>query len=390
MGFQPALGDAMTSRERVLAALEHRQPDRVPRDLGGTTATGINTVAYRNLVNYLGLDEEVKLFSQRVRLAEVSEAVLARFKSDTRCVMPGGSFGVGEPNGDGTFTDGYGIVRALPGEKGHWYVVRMPLAGTVTRQDVATAARNWPDPADPVYTAGVAERARRLREETDCAVVLNLPLGVIHLAQWLRGMEDWLVDLVRDPEFSIYLLDVLLERWLEVTKRLLDAVVGNVDVLFYAEDVAFHNGPMVSPKTYKRIIQPYQQRVFRTLHAWSNAKILFHNCGSVTWQLPDLIEWGVDALNPVQVNSHDMGDTASLKRRFGDKIAFWGAVDTSYVLPRGTPEEVGAEVRRRISDLAPGGGYVLGSVHNIQAEVPPENICAMWEAADKEETTWRK
>ena len=376
--------ETMTSRERVLAALEHRQPDRTPHDLGGTTATGINLIAYRNLIDYLGLDEETTLFSERVRLADLSaDAVLARFKSDTRCVMPGGSFGVGEPNGDGTYTDGYGIVRALPDERGHWYVVRTPLSGEITRHDVAAAARTWPDPTDPVYTEGVGERARKLHQETDYAVILNLPLGVIHLAQWLRGFDHWLMDLVLDPDFSIYFLDVLMERWLEITRRLLEATGDNVDVLFYGEDVAFQNGPMVSPKTYEKIIQPYQRRVFRILHDWSDAKLLYHNCGSVAWQIPDLIEWGVDALNPVQVNSYDMGDTASLKRRFGDKIAFWGAVDTSRVLPQGAPRDVHDEVRRRVSDLAPGGGYVLGTVHNIQAEVPPENICAIWEAADE-------
>lgn len=373
----------MTSRERVLAALEHREPDRVPRDLGGTTATGVNIIAYHNLVDYLGLDEEATLFSERVRLANLSEAVLTRFKSDARCVMPGGSFGVGEPRGDGTFVDGYGIVRALPDERGHWYVVGTPLTGEISRGDVTTAAQTWPDPTDPVYTDGVAERARELHQETDCAVILNLPLGVIHIAQWLRGFEHWLMDLVLDPEFSIYFLDLLLERWLEVVRHLLEAVGDNVDILFFAEDIAFHNGSMVSPKTYQKIIRPYQSRLFRALHGWSDAKLLYHNCGSVTWQIPDMIEWGIDAVNPVQVNSDDMGDTASLKQRFGDEITFWGAVDTSHILPHGTPQDVRDEVHRRISDLGQGGGYVLGTVHNIQAEVSPENICAIWEAADE-------
>jgi uroporphyrinogen decarboxylase len=296
--------------------------------------------------------------------------------------MPGGAFGVGQANQDGTFSDGYGIVRALPGERGHWYVVRSPLSGEVSRYDVAAAARSWPDPGDPVYTEGVAERARALHQETDYAVILNLPLGVIHTAQWLRGFENWLTDLVLDPEFSIYVLDILLERWLEVSRSLIDAVRNNVDVIFFAEDIAFHNGPMVSPGTYEKIIHPYQKRIFQALHDWSPAKILYHNCGSVTWQLDDLMDMGVDALNPVQVTSYDMGDTASLKRRFGDRMAFWGAIDTGHVLPHGTPQDVQHEVFRRVGDLAAGGGYVLASVHNLQAEVPPENMCAIWEAAD--------
>lgn len=214
-------------------------------------------------------------------------------------------------------------MRALPNERGHWYVGRSPLSGRVSRDDIAAATKTWPDPVDPVYTQGVAERARALHQETDYAVILNLPLGVIHVAQWLRGFENWLMDLVLDPEFSIYLLDTLLERWLAVSQRLVGAAGDNIDVIFFAEDVAFHNGPMVSPETYEKIIHPYQRRIFQALHDWSDAKILYHNCGSVTWQINDLIDMGVDALNPVQVTSHDMGDTASLKQRFGDRIAFW-------------------------------------------------------------------
>ncbi len=329
-----------TPRQRVLQALAHQQPDRAPRDLGGTTASGINIVAYKNLVSHLGLNEEVTLWSERVRLANISETVLQRFRSDTRPVIAGGSFGVGEPNPDGTYTDAYGLVRALPDEIGHWQVIRSPLRDEISPHVLQVAARTWPDPGDPVYTQGVGELAKKLHEETDYAVILNLPLGSIHLAQWLRGMDLWLMDLVADPEFSIYFLDLLLERWFEVTRRLLAAVGQHVDTLFFAEDIAFHNGPMVSPRTYEKIIHPYQRRIFRALHDWSEAKIIYHNCGSVSWQIDDLIEMGVDALNPVQVTSYDMGDTASLKRRFGDRIAFWGAIDTGQVLPRGTPSDV--------------------------------------------------
>jgi uroporphyrinogen decarboxylase len=372
----------LTSRQRVLQALAHRQPDRVPRDLGGTTATGINIVAYRNLIAHLGLPEEATLWSERVRLANISETLLKRFKSDTRPVIAGGSFGVGAPNSDGTYTDAYGLVRALPDEIGHWQVIRSPLDGEISHESIRAAAQTWPSPADPVYTQGVGERAQKYHAETDAAVILNLPLGSIHLAQWLRGFDKWLMDLVTDPALSIYFLDLLFERWLEVTQRLLETVGRNVDAVFFAEDVAFHNGPMVSPRTYEKIIHPYQRRVFKALHDLTDAKIIYHNCGSVTWQINDLIEMGVDALNPVQVTSHDMGDTASLKRRFGDRITFWGGIDTGEVLPRGTPADVYAEVRRRVGDLNREGGYVLASVHNIQADVSPENICALWEAAD--------
>ncbi|MCX6030842.1 MAG: hypothetical protein NT169_16300 [Chloroflexi bacterium] len=380
----PADSVTMTPRERVLAALSHRQPDRTPRDLGGTTTTGINVVAYRNLVSHLGLDraEGVTFLNERARLANISAAVLARFGSDTRPVMPGSAYTVGQANPDGTFTDGYGIVRGLPDERGHYYVVTAPLVGEISRDDIAAASRRWPDPDDPAQTAGVAETACRLHRDTGYAVILNLPLGSIHQAQWLRGFDNWLADLVLDPQLSIYLLDLLFERWLEMTRRLLAVAGRDVDVLFYGEDVAFHTGPMVSPRTYEKIIHPYQRRVFEALHSLSDAKILYHCCGSMAWQINDLIEMGVDALNPVQVSSAGMDDTASLKRRFGDRITFWGGIDTGHVLPCGTPQDVRDEVCRRIGDLGSGGGYVLAAVHNLQADVSPENICALWDAAD--------
>jgi uroporphyrinogen decarboxylase len=275
------------------------------------------------------------------------------------------------------------VVRALPDEAGHWYVVRSPLTGELNSHILEQVARYWPDPASPVFTDGLAEQARAYHQDTDKAVILTLPIGCIHTAQWLRGFDTWLMDLVSDPPLSKYFLDLLYERWLEVTRRLIEAVGENIDLVFYAEDIAIHQGPLVSPRTYRTIIQPYQQRVFQSIHDLTPARIIYHNCGSVTWQIPDLVEWGVDALNPVQVNSHDMGDTASLKQRFGDRIAFWGGVDTSQVMPTGTPREVAGEVHQRIKDLDHSGGYILASVHNLQADVPPENICSMWETADQ-------
>jgi uroporphyrinogen decarboxylase len=160
---------------------------------------------------------------------------------------------------------------------------------------------------------------------------------------------------------------------------MIEAVGPHADILFYGDDVAFQQGPMVRRATYERHIKPYQQKNFDLLRE-HGGKIVYHSCGSVVTLVEDFIELGVDALNPVQVSAADM-DTAMLKREFGDRISFWGGVDTQRVLPRGTPEEVRQEVRHRIRDLAPGGGYVLCAVHNIQREVPPENIDAMYQEA---------
>lgn len=171
--------------------------------------------------------------------------------------------------------------------------------------------------------------------------------------------------------------------WLRIARRMLDAVGANDDLVFYGDDVAFQQGPMVSHDTYEKQIKPYQQRIFDLLRG-HGAKIMYHSCGSVVTLIEDFIELGVDALNPIQVIAAEM-DTARLKKDFGRRIAFGGGVDTHEVLPRGTPEqvreEVREEVRRRLRDLAPGGGYVLAAVHNIQCEVPLENISAIYDEA---------
>jgi hypothetical protein len=148
----------MTSREMVLAALEHRQPDKAPRDFGGTTATGINIVACKDLVDYLGLEDEVIFFSEWVRLADISKTLLERFKSDTRVVMPGGAYRVGDRREDGTSVDGYGVVRALSDENGHWYVMELPLSVSIPKSDIEAAAKKWPDPTNLIFTEEVGER----------------------------------------------------------------------------------------------------------------------------------------------------------------------------------------------------------------------------------------
>jgi uroporphyrinogen decarboxylase len=294
---------------------------------------------------------------------------------------------VGAPNGDGTFTDEWGVIRAAPQAGGIFGVVRSPLSGEITTETIRGQARTWPDPARPALVAGVGEAARRLRNETGYAVVLNLPLGLFHYAQFLRGYEAWLMDLALDPDLVRTLHDALLEVTLEQARHLLDAVGDAVDVVCYGDDVAANSGPLVAPRTYRQLLRPYLERVFGALRQWTGARILYHCDGDVTWLLDDLIAMGVDAINPVQVSTPGLADTAAIKARFGERIAFWGGIDTERVLPFGSPADVRAEVRRRVADLAPGGGYVLASVHNIQAEVPPENVVALFAAANEPTTS---
>ena len=190
------------------------------------------------------------------------------------------------------------------------------------------------------------------------------------------------MDLVDNPAGVEALADAVLDVYIPMVRNMVRACGPYIDVVFHADDVAFQNGPIMRPERFRRIFKPRLRRVFDTIRAETQAKILFHSCGSVVSLLPDLIDTGIDCLNPVQVSAAGM-DTAALKREYGQALSFWGAIDTQWVLPFGSPEDVRNEVRRRIQDLADGGGYVVAPVHNIQAEVPPQNIIAMVEAAQE-------
>ncbi len=209
---------------------------------------------------------------------------------------------------------------------------------------------------------------------------MSLPSGPVHLSQYLRGYENWLVDMVTDRRFFDALLDRCLQWWLELAGPVLDAAGSAVDVVMFGDDVAFHDRPMVDLKRHREIFKPRHRQMVDLIKRKTGAKVLYHCCGAVRKLVPDFIDMGIDALNPVQVSSAGM-DTAELKAEYGRDVCFWGGIDTQHVMPHGAPGDVYSEVERRIRDLAPGGGYVLAAVHNLQDDVPPENILAMADAA---------
>jgi len=367
----------MKSRERVLAALNHQQPDRVPRDLGSTTATGIHPHAYRALKRYLGLAGDFQFLSARAQLVLVEQPILDCFGIDCLPLIPDAA---GQPiqlNEQNAFVDRWGIQRKLPNDGGHYYVSCPPLA-TI---DELAELQSFKFPEPQTDFTVVAEQARRLRTTTDKALILNLEVGIMHQCQFLRGFEAWLMDLASDPRYAATLMDRVLEIWLCEAQAMIRAVGDNADVIVYADDIALQNSTMVSPRVYKTLLRPRLKQVFDALKS-SGLKILYHTCGSVEPLIGDFLAMGVDALNPIQVSARGMDDTAALKRQWGRQLTFWGAIDSQHVLPRGAPEDVRREVFRRLDDLAHGGGYVLAAVHDIQAEVPPQNICAMFDAAE--------
>lgn len=370
--------ERLSHRERLLKALNHEEPDRVPIDLGSTYVTTINVKAYPRLVRHLGLEEEpsTTIMRRRSQVVIPSEAVLRALDIDLRGLWLGTP--PAEELGQDTFRDEWGVIWSKPRE-GHYINIRGPFQeGEPTLADLER--HPWPNTKDPVWTQGLRERAQRLRQETDYAIVFNLPFGVVAPCEWLRGFGEWLGDLIANPAFAEGLLECVVQVTSELARSALEEVGEFVDVVMFPDDLGLQNMPLVRPELYRRVIKPRHRRLVEAIKGKTRARVALHSDGCIYPIIGDLIEIGIDILNPIQVSAKDM-DTERLKAEFGQHLSFWGAVDTQRVLPMGTPEEVVGEVKRRIGDLAPGGGYILASVHNIQAEVPPENVVAMFDAA---------
>ncbi len=366
----------MTSRERVLASLRHQEPDRVPIDLGAGT-TGIEVEAYDGLKALLGLQGQTKTFVRDH--VEVDEPILQRFGIDTRYVR------VGAPRGyqmrveaDNSYLDIWGVRWRKPVSSLYWDMVGHPIAEPTIE---ALKAYRWPDPHDPGRTAGIRDRARALREQGAYAVVLDgAGFGAFEQGWALRGFENFYMDMVAEPRFAEALIQGVADYQIALYDHVLAEVGPYVDVVMVAEDLGSQDGPLISPETYRRMVKPAEKRVWQFIKSRTDAKLFLHSCGSVRQFIPDLIEIGVDILNPVQVAAGGM-DPTELKREFGKDLAFWGGgCDTQRVLTFGTPDDVEREVRQRIAALAPGGGFVFNQIHNIQPGVPAENIVRMFEA----------
>jgi uroporphyrinogen decarboxylase len=369
----------------VEAALDHREPDRVPYDLGGTILTGINRHTYHRLRAYLGLPEvplQIEDLCQQLGL--VHEDIKARLKVDVWGINPGRSPGAPPPreeDGYSKFLDEWGIEWWMPLEGGFYYDMRRhPLAQVETIESLKKV--KFPDPLLPARYEGMAARADELMNRRQVAYVLgrNAP-GIWEVALWLRGFENFFCDMAQNAAFAEALMDIICEIKMKYWQKALQTVGPDVMMVSEADDLASQNALLCSPAMYRKFIKPRHTRLFSFIkkQAQVPVKIFYHSCGAVAPLIPDLIESGVDILNPVQVSAVGM-DTRELKKRFGRELTFYGGgVDTQDVLPHGTPAQVREEVRRRIDDLAPGGGFIFNTVHNIQGDVPPENIMAMWE-----------
>jgi uroporphyrinogen decarboxylase len=373
----------LTHRERVIKALSHEEPDRVPLDLGGAGVTTTNTKAYARLVKYLGIEEDLTTLVTNKRSMTVvpSERVLQLLDIDTRGLTPSRpDLRPDEDIDENSYIDEWGVLWQRP-ESGHFINTGGPFQqiDDPTVVDLEKYDR-WPDPHDPGRVRGLREKARKLHQETDYAIVFQLPYAVVRECQRVRGFGEWLADLIGAPVFAEGLMERALEVSVGIALTTLEQVGDYVDVVIFPEDLGIQDMCYVRPELYRKVIKPYHRRLVEAIKSKTKAKVLIHSDGAIYAIIGDLIDIGIDVLNPVQVSARDM-DTKRLKREFGNHLSFWGAIDTHRALPLGTPEEVSAEVRTRIDDLAKDGGYVVASVHNIQAEVPPENIMAMFQTA---------
>jgi len=407
----------MTSRERILAAVNHREPDRVPIDCGAMRSSCIQAIAYNRLKAHLGIKGgPTRVYDILQQLAEPEDFYLDRFGVDA--INAGRQF----PHTgwrDWTLPDGSpcqvpAYLDLRPSE-GQWlaYNTEGTLVGRMIEDATYFSQTCWPFAADdwfdrlddlpkvlssinwvglpePMYAQGlssenlerIAAHVKYLRATQDRAIILHVGANLFAWGTFLRKMDNFLIDLASDRAKAETLLDRLVQLHLANFDRILPLVGDDVDIIQTGDDLGTENGPFISPRMYREIFKPrHKLLVDRIKKAHPHVKVFMHSCGSIAALLPDIIEAGIDIINPVQISARDM-DPVRLKKDFGKDITFWGGgCDTQKILPRGTPDQIRDHVRRNIDAFSPGGGFVFCQVHNILSEVPPENIVAMYEAA---------
>lgn len=410
----------MNARERVLAAINHQEPDGVPVDLGSTPSSGISAIAHYNLKHALGKAHwPTQVYDVVQQIAQPGEEMLDHFRIDVVDIgrafddRPEDWYDITLP--DGTPVQFPTWFKASPQPDGDWEVFNqndvrvatMPLGANFFDQTCFPYVDGYPASFDDlpnvmplVHWAGLAHspwdhageadfwqqlraRALALRASTDRALMVVIGCNLFEWGTFLRRLDNFLVDLVTDQANVERLLDALMEQHLQTLAKVCAAVGDIADVARFGDDLGTDQGPFMSPKTYRRLFKPRHKLLTDYVKQHSSMHTFLHSCGSIYKLLPDLIEAGFEIINPVQTIARDM-EPVRLKQEFGKDLTFWGGgADTRFTLNRGTPEQVKADVRSNIEALAPGGGFVFNTVHNILPDVPPANIVAMFEAIDE-------
>ena len=378
----------LTSRERVLTAIHHGQPDRVPLVIGVSNATGIKMKPYKGIKNIVGVRAPDNYIYDWPELgtAEIDEETMCRLHSDVRAVLDLEPEEVRmrnrerDPHSDCIDSWGSGQTEISEDD---WFPSVHPLPDARTKDDL-DSYKGWPDMGDPTRIAHVRDRARQLAEENQYAI-LATPwlLFPFERAYAMQGMETFLLNMARDPDFARALMEKIAVYCKQLMGRFLEELGDNVDIIKIGDDLGTQESLMISPKMYREILKPIHADFISYIKARTNAKILFHSDGDVAPLIDDFVEIGVDILNPIQTSAGSMSDLPSLKKRHGNNIVFCGGIDTHRILPYGSPAEVRQEVKRVIDILGPGGGCMIGAVHTVMNDVPPENVLAMVDAVEE-------
>jgi uroporphyrinogen decarboxylase len=405
-----------TPRQRVMMAVNHQEPDQVPIDLGGHRSSGMSAIAYHRLKQHLGIDSgDIFVYDMVQQLAIIEPEVLDRFAIDT--IELGRGFAGSEDDWrdwvlpDGTpckipafiepvrvgddwhirHRDGTLIAIQKAGclyfEQTCW-----PLAGTrdVAFDDLAPALEKvvWsalgtpPAPIgyDEPGLAQLASGAARLRTSTDRAIIGLFGGNLLEIGQFLFGIQGFFLLLAGEPARAHRFLDRLVEMHIRDLEAYLSAVGPYIDIVLFGDDLGMQTGPQISPEMYREFFFPRHKRMWQRAKEKAEVKVMLHSCGGLYELLPQLIDAGLDIIQPVQTTARNMEPT-KLKREFGRDICLWGGgCNTQQVLTWGSPPEVAEDVQQRLRVLAPGGGYVFQQIHNILANVPPENVVAMLDA----------
>ncbi len=381
----------MNSRERIFKALNHEEPDRVPFDLAGSIWTGITNTAYQNLRKHMGLEATEAEWSDVIQQIVIpSEEILNELQVDTRGIFPLTShnwdvYSKLKDYGDyREYLDEWSFVHHFP-KNGYWFsLVKSPLDEVDFEQKKIVENFPWPDAGNKLRFAGLREKAIQFRSEDKIVMTKGLCAGLFEMHQRVRGVTNAMIDPLMFPVNSDKLVGKLADLKMEFWDAALDELGDVVDIIGEGDDYGTQLSQLISPEQFRTYYKPHFIRVLNFIKEKApGVKLMFHSCGNVRPIIPDLIEMGIDVLNPVHITATGM-EPAQLKRDFGESIVFWGGgVDTQKVLPAGTQQEVTDDVKKNIEALAPGGGFVFSAVHNIQAEVPPENIMAMWKTMMK-------
>ncbi|HEY3393326.1 MAG TPA: uroporphyrinogen decarboxylase family protein [Lacipirellulaceae bacterium] len=393
----------MNSRERVLLAINHQEPDRVPIDFGGTRQSGIAAATYHRLKQLLGVHSPTRVFDVFQMLAEVDRPIRERFGADviglyrpsvafgirnenwkpwqlfdgTPVEMPGGFQPVIEPSGDIVLLRDQIPIARMP--KDGFYFDRLEIYPGAAHIDLQTFQPPLLSEEDCEF---YRQQAESLYQNTDLAVVAPLgPPYELFYGLGTGNFESWIVTFATEDDYVAELYEKLVAAWLENLRRFVDAVGNRVQILQICDDFGMQQAPFLSIKMFRERLLPFYRRGLDWIHQHTEMKVMLHSDGALYPLIPSLIEMGVDILNPVQTSARDM-DPARLKAEFGDQLTFWGAsLDCQQTLPFGSPEQVAREVAEHVRALKAGGGYVFAPVHNIQAGVPPENVVAMFDRA---------